>query len=126
MLQNAEGGVKQGVEFVRTTTADKVLPAIRARVPTARGCFPLPNRNTFLVLSVWVGQASRKLPGHAGVIEERLRLNSELGGSSEALLQLATATRVTARRMRFALAAADLLGRARAVSTFLSSRALYS
>lgn len=94
MLQEVEVGVKQSAAFVRGTATNRLLPALRKRIPPAKD-----------------------------VLEEQLSAASKMQHTNATLLQLATATKLTARRVRFALAAANLMGRAKAVTVFLTSRA---
>ena len=37
MLQDAERGMKQGVAYVQAATAQTILPAVKDRLPAARG-----------------------------------------------------------------------------------------
>lgn len=95
MLQEAESGMKQGVAFVQTTASQKVLPAIRSRVSTATA---------------------------KGALEQRLSANRDLQHTGPTMLQLAVATKVAAKRIRFAIGAADVMGKASAWASFLVAR----
>lgn len=80
MVQTAEGGIKQSVAYLQSATADTILPAVRQRLPVARGR-----------------------------VEGLLLRNSKLPYSEQTVLQLAGALKIAAKRFRFTLAAINIV-----------------
>ena len=117
MVQTAEGGIKQSMAYLQSATAHTILPAVRQRLPGARGkmahisLYGLTGKHRFIPRCL-IQQASptpsAKL-ARAGRVEGLLLRNSKLPYSEVKVLQLAGVLKIAAKRVRFTMAAINLV-----------------